>query len=260
MPTNDCAVGVHLAEKHPIQRMGEVMNVHVIQTHTIQIMVPEEDFSSQVQIMSAACDISKENDDATPDRHPIIVDYDSQLSAFGWENFSPPMRDDTTSTAEDAQKQPKGLQRTLSRKFQPCQCSTDSDQTAAKKQKKRNPTKSVSFSNLAIREHAIILGDHPYADKLALALGWEHTEEPTIHDVDTYEKMRQGERRKGESIRMTYVEKRDLLREHGHSESEINRAQRSTILNKGYFGEMQVSSHIRRVKTLAAIQQGDIEL
>lgn len=222
------------------------------------MLLQKEDFSSPVKMFSAIGEIISE---PASSRHLLIVVDDCQLSAFGWEHFCPPMRDATTSSTADAQQQPKVSQRTLSRKLQPCPCSPDSDHTSAKKKKKTNPPKSVSFSNLAIREHGVILGDHPHAKTLALALSWEHTAEPIIHDIDTYEKMREGLRRKGDGIRMTYIEKRHLLREHGHSESEINLAQRSTMLNRDSCADAlhYQSGKIRRVKTLAALQQRETE-
>lgn len=235
----------------------------------------DDEYSSPVKESFSDTTSGDSEDDAISPRHLIIVNYNyeenwtstssSSTDTFGWENFSPPMRDATSSTSSTIDIQDcdaKSLPRAVARKLQQCPCSPgdDSDGVVAKKKKKVNPAKSVSFSNLAIREHGIILGDHPCAKTLPISLGWEHTAEPTVHEVDAYERMREGRRRRGDGIRMSYVEKRNLLREHGLSEAEINRAHRHSILHRQAVPAIDsVSSKIRRVQTLAALQQSETE-
>lgn len=86
--------------------------------------------------------------------------------------------------------------------------------------------KFVSFSNIEIREHSIIIGDHPMASTLPISLGWEHSEETTIVDIDNYEQGR-GHRRCGSDIRMSYFERKNRLKKIGGlSETTIVKAER----------------------------------
>jgi hypothetical protein len=83
--------------------------------------------------------------------------------------------------------------------------------------------KSVSFSScLEIRQHDVILGDHPCCSALALSLGSSFSEE--VVDFDLYESARQFQRRrKGTSeLRLTYRERLSLLEDSmGKSETEL---------------------------------------
>lgn len=147
----------------------------------------------------------------------------------------------------------------------------DTTRLSIKRSRTTKPHKSVSFSNLAIREYGVIVGDNPSARSLPITLSWAHTEEPRIYDVDSYEETRTGRRRRGEGIRMSYVEKRLLLREHGIKEEDIRHAQHVSNVNgdraRSYSfagqnagagavgGNAPNSSTIRRVKTLAILQR-----
>jgi len=55
-------------------------------------------------------------------------------------------------------------------------------------------TKSVSFSNVRVREHCVIIGDNPCCECLPISLGWGHTGEK-IYDIDDYEDTKQMRRR-----------------------------------------------------------------
>jgi len=73
--------------------------------------------------------------------------------------------------------------------------------------------KTVSFNKfLEIRQHAVTIGDHPSCkDSLPISLDWEHAE-PILIDVDGYEAQRNGFRRRGNEMRLSYVERKNMLR------------------------------------------------
>mmetsp|Transcript_29728 Transcript_29728/g.28587 ORF Transcript_29728/g.28587 Transcript_29728/m.28587 type:complete len:185 (-) Transcript_29728:85-639(-) len=92
---------------------------------------------------------------------------------------------------------------------------------------KQKQTKSVSFSKLEIREHNIVYGDHPCASSLPISLGWEHSSSIIEVDIDSYENVRADYRRKGDEIRLSQLERKNLLkRVGGLTESDIKDAQR----------------------------------
>ena len=122
------------------------------------------------------------------------------------------------------------------------------------KTKKKRRKKNVSFSNLEIREHSIIYGDHPYASSLPISLGWEHSPQSTIVEIDTYEQTREGQRRSGSNIRLTYFERKNLLKRiAGMTEDDILNAERSNDEEK--VTEIRNGSYqIRRVDRVSIIQ------
>lgn len=75
--------------------------------------------------------------------------------------------------------------------------------------------KSVSFSKVFVREHCVILGDHPACDMLPLCLGWSHADEKTF-DVDIYEqrrlKQRTGRSFHGSCQRLSFSDRMDTLK------------------------------------------------
>jgi hypothetical protein len=204
----------------------------------------------------------------------MMASYDPFITSlsFGWEHFAPfapPMqvRDDTGSAVE--RESAFGSNRKVSTcASKPNLRTKDIPKSPKKRSRTVKASKSVTFSNLAIREHAVIVGDNPSARRLPIALSWAHTEEPTLHDIDSYEQARTGRRRRGECMRLSYVEKRLLLIEHGIPEDDIRRAQHdSDVHSRGRTGCYSLggkagddagddgtsSSTIRRVKTLAAL-------
>ena len=84
--------------------------------------------------------------------------------------------------------------------------------------------KSVSFSIISIREHALMIGDHPYCTTgLPLSLDWGSSKTHVV-DIDEYEKIRP-QRRSGVQMKTTYLERKNLLkRVSGYNESDIKRA------------------------------------
>ena len=90
-------------------------------------------------------------------------------------------------------------------------------------------TKSVSFSNVHVREHCVIIGDNPCCEILPLSLGWSHIDEK-IYDVDDYEHKKQQQRsgpshqrpKLDHANRLTFVERMNMLkRVSGMNESDI---------------------------------------
>ena len=86
--------------------------------------------------------------------------------------------------------------------------------------------KTVSFSNLEIRDYSIVIGDHPFCDKLPLSLGWSHSPQSTVVPIDTYEDCR-GPRKDRSNLRMTYFERKNVLKRiSGLTEKDIIRQER----------------------------------
>jgi len=52
---------------------------------------------------------------------------------------------------------------------------------------------NVSFSDVEVRRHRLILGDNPYCE-FPLGLDWEHDDQPEIMPIDRYEETRNSTR------------------------------------------------------------------
>jgi hypothetical protein len=94
--------------------------------------------------------------------------------------------------------------------------------------KRKGHKKSVSFNRfLEIREHALIIGDHPLCkDALPLSLAWEHGETEMM-DLNQFEEVRSGYRRSGNQMKLTYYERKNMLRRiAGMSEADMRRHQK----------------------------------
>ena len=120
------------------------------------------------------------------------------------------------------------------------------------KEKKKKTRKTVSFSNVQIREHGVIVGDHPCAGSLPLSLDWAHTGQPRVINVDTYEAIRAPHRRKGSDMHLSFFERKNVLKEVGGlTERDIAHEQR-----RAYFRDQANDSltSMRRVQTVAAMQ------
>mmetsp|Transcript_15945 Transcript_15945/g.24145 ORF Transcript_15945/g.24145 Transcript_15945/m.24145 type:complete len:175 (-) Transcript_15945:107-631(-) len=77
---------------------------------------------------------------------------------------------------------------------------------------RRMHRKTVSFNKvLEIRQHSLTIGDHPSCrDSLPISLDWEHSE-PILIDVDGFEAQRKGVRRRGNEMRLSYLERKSKL-------------------------------------------------
>lgn len=83
--------------------------------------------------------------------------------------------------------------------------------------------KTVKFGSLRIREHAVVLGDHPCCSAgCPLELGWEHESETELA-VDDYETSR-SERRSRKELRTTWLERREWLSQ--YSDGDVRRSNR----------------------------------
>ena len=83
--------------------------------------------------------------------------------------------------------------------------------------------KTVKFSSLTIRSHAVVLGDHPCCSSgCPLELSWEHEGETEL-SIDEYETSRP-QRRSRNQMRTTWLERREWLSE--YSDGDVRRQNR----------------------------------
>jgi len=116
---------------------------------------------------------------------------------------------------------------------------------------RRTHKKKVSFSNLEIREYSVVFGDHPSCANLPLTLGWGHSEEEII-DLNAWEQSRAGYRRHGHELRLTYFERKNVLkRVGGMSESDLVGHQH----HRSSGDRIHVNSPLRHVPTTRTLGQ-----
>jgi len=158
-------------------------------------------------------------------------------SRVGWESFPP-----LVESLQDEKALPAHA------------CSSSTTCIIGEKKARKS---SVSFSNVQIREHAIIVGDHPCAESLPLSLDWAHTAEPKVVNLDAYEAMRAPHRRRrGSDMHLSLYERKNLLkRVGGLSERDIAREQRRAYFRDGI---NPPSLTMRRVETVAAMQAATV--
>ena len=89
----------------------------------------------------------------------------------------------------------------------------------------KSKTKSVSFSNVNIREYEITICDHPETSVgPSISLGWKYNENLSF-DMNTYELIKDAKgRRDCKDLSLSRWERENLLFEFGFSRSEINRS------------------------------------
>ena len=188
------------------------------------------------------------------------ISLSSSPITFGWENIAP-FGDGVNSSCGT----------TTSIAYQhPCCSSSQRSKTTRKTQRKSK--KTVSFNNVSIQEHSIVVGDHPCAMTLPIALGWQHAHPLTMR-LDAYEQLRAPRRRRGTELCMPYYEKKNILRRiSGMSEVDIRKAERrirmaqgelegpagsssfsTSVSSAGKEGRMRSNMH--RVKSLEAMQR-----
>ena len=81
--------------------------------------------------------------------------------------------------------------------------------------------RGVSFAMVEIREHPIIVGDHPGVKRgVPLSIGWESVDHVALH-VDRYEAARSHHRRSVRSMRLVAEHREQLLRTLGFSREEM---------------------------------------
>lgn len=83
----------------------------------------------------------------------------------------------------------------------------------------------VSFSSLEIRSYSTVIGDHPCTSGgCAVALGWDFVSLGSV-SLDHYEDCRPPRRTLSE-MRLTAMERQELLLEHNHDPTDVRRASR----------------------------------
>lgn len=115
--------------------------------------------------------------------------------------------------------------------------------------KRKGHKKSVSFNScLEVREHALTIGDHPFCkDSLPLSLAWEHADTEQF-DLNNYEEQRSAYRRSGNDMKLTFFERKNMLRNiAGMTESQMRAHQRMheslpSTRNLSVFSGLSISS------------------
>jgi hypothetical protein len=94
--------------------------------------------------------------------------------------------------------------------------------------------KCVTFApSVQVREYAVVVGDHPSCQDLPLSLDWKHTEEQSV-EYSSHS------RRHGTQLRLTYYERRNILRVAGYTEADLRQAERQQV---------RVGSPLRHIPT-----------
>ncbi len=71
--------------------------------------------------------------------------------------------------------------------------------------------KAVTFGDLRIRYHAVVLGNHPCCSSgCPLQLGWDHTEETVVLSLEDFESSRERRKTRAE-MQTTWQERREIL-------------------------------------------------
>lgn len=172
--------------------------------------------------------------------------FPEEVDRIGWESFPPLVEslDDEESTQDVLHGEIAEACRSHRRSSS--SSSSSSSSTSSTK-------KSVSFSTVNIREHQVIVGDHPCAaGSLPLSLGWAHATESRVIDIDTYEVIRSEHRRCLSDMQLTFLDRKNILkRVGGLTERDIIREQRRAF--RGSFDDPALRMKMRRVQTVAAM-------
>jgi len=96
---------------------------------------------------------------------------------------------------------------------------SSADEDEVKKNEKR--CRSVSFSDLTIRSHAVVLGDNPGGTGgPPLTIEWGHFDSITM-SIEEYERLRPQPRRRNMQMKIPSLTRTDMLRRNGFSRQEI---------------------------------------
>lgn len=83
--------------------------------------------------------------------------------------------------------------------------------------------RNVSFTSLDVREYDMTLGDHPNVSYgPPVTLSWEYSQYDSIC-LDEYEAIR-GRRRKKQNMRLSYIHRKDMLKQAGFTSDDIKEA------------------------------------
>lgn len=121
--------------------------------------------------------------------HVVVIEHRAQeVDCFGWGDF-PAV---TTGPIMFASSLPCGSPFLVEDASMDSSTSSyDMDTSAAAESfesltKRNEQRRQVRFNAVQVREHALIIGDHPWPDEYPLSLDWKHTS-PMHYDVDEYE-------------------------------------------------------------------------
>lgn len=92
-------------------------------------------------------------------------------------------------------------------------------------ERRLHDSRSVSFSNLCIREYSITLGDNPSCSYgVPISLGWDFNEHKESLSLDMYESTKKKERRNRRDLILSYNTRRHLLKRAGYTKGELKEA------------------------------------
>jgi hypothetical protein len=96
----------------------------------------------------------------------------------------------------------------------------------------RKPIRSVEFGSIEIRQHGLVLGDHPDCSYgPPVQLGWDCLER-TVQHIEDYEFSR-GPRRRKNNLAINYYERKSLLKNNaGLTDEEIKQATKKVSKDK----------------------------
>jgi len=106
----------------------------------------------------------------------------------------------------------------------------------------------LGFSHVHIREYELVPGSNPSVTSgPPVELGWAHTE-PTSVELDTWESIRDGRRRRKAQLRIPPGDRRFLLRHHGSAQKDIRDATRNAAICRS-----------QRAQTLQRLKRGNLD-
>ena len=244
--SNEISMHVHREESDPL---------HVASSTRMSLTPDIIDNTPSSNFLSKVTDYDTEETQILPNFINLpALSLSSSPTTFGWENISP---FDAPTCAGD-----KGINSS----FSSCAATVTATNEAEAKPRSK---KTVSFSNVSVQEHSVIVGDHPCAMTLPIALGWDHTHPLTIR-LDVYEQLRGTRRRRGTELCMPYYEKKNLLRRiSGMNEVDIWKAERRVRMMQSAMDggdeefwrsssggkEGRMRKHLHRVKSLEVMQR-----
>jgi len=196
------------------------------------------------------------------------TNFPEEVDGTDWKSF-PPLKESLVDDDQQEGEHPSSLDALHSEVAEAClslrrEISTNSTSTTTSTNSTSTTTstnttstsasgKSVSFSTVNIREHKVIVGDHPCTTgPLPLSLGWAHAEHSRVVDVDTYETVRSSHRRCLSDIQLSFHDRKTILKNVGGlTERDIAHEQRRAMRES--IDDPALRAKMRRVHTVAAM-------